>query len=137
MYNLKNGKNPPWTSITFSKVAGLSLKVIFLHGCFSRFLNCTISTKPRNKSHMLLFWYIARFFRSESHCWRIVPENKTKLLTWLLNNRANDCWTIVPTKVEQFCQWLLMNCTSDYWTIVPATVEQLCRQLLENGDSDC
>ena len=30
-----------WRSGTFSKVAGWSLKLTLLHGCFSRFLNCT------------------------------------------------------------------------------------------------
>ena len=28
------------------------LKVTLLHGCFSRFLNCTNSTKSRNAPHM-------------------------------------------------------------------------------------
>ena len=38
----------------FSKVAGFAtlLKVALLHGCFSRFLNCTNGTKSRKASHM-------------------------------------------------------------------------------------
>ena len=32
--NFKNVKHP-WKSVTFSKVAGFSLKVRLLHGCFS------------------------------------------------------------------------------------------------------
>ena len=38
-------------SVNFSKVAGL--KLTLLHGCFSRFLNCTNGTKLRNASHIL------------------------------------------------------------------------------------
>ena len=39
----KKREKHPWKSVTFSKVAGL--KVTLLHGCFSRFLNCTKSRK--------------------------------------------------------------------------------------------
>ena len=38
-------------NFTFSKVAGL-LKVTFLHGCFSYFLNCTNGTKSRKTSQV-------------------------------------------------------------------------------------
>ena len=31
---------------------GTLLKLTFLHGCFSRFLNCTNGTKSRNVSHI-------------------------------------------------------------------------------------
>ena len=45
-----------FNSVTFSKVAGFQsatlLKVNFLHGFFSRFLNCTYGTKLRNASHI-------------------------------------------------------------------------------------
>ena len=41
----------PWRNFTFSKVADFSLKVTLLHGCFSRFLNCTNATKSRKASH--------------------------------------------------------------------------------------
>ena len=41
----------PWRSVTFSKPATL-LKVILLHGCFSRFLKCTSGTKSRKASDM-------------------------------------------------------------------------------------
>ena len=47
----------PCKSVTFSKVAGWPatlLKVALLHGCFSRFLNCTNDTKSRNASHMFV-----------------------------------------------------------------------------------
>ena len=33
-------------------VEGTLLKLTLLHGCFSRFLNCTNSTKSRNASQM-------------------------------------------------------------------------------------
>ena len=45
-----NNKNTRTTSVTL-KTATL-LKVTLLHGCFSRFLNCTKSTKSRQKSHV-------------------------------------------------------------------------------------
>ena len=32
------------------------LKVTFLHGCFSRFLNCTNSTKSRKTSQLILHY---------------------------------------------------------------------------------
>ena len=41
LYNLKNVKNTHGGVLTL------------LHGCFSRFLNCTNATKSRNASHML------------------------------------------------------------------------------------
>ena len=46
----KNREKHLWRSVTFSKVAGL-LKETLLHGCFSRFLNCTHGTKSRNAPH--------------------------------------------------------------------------------------
>ena len=45
---LKNVKNTYWGVLLSSKVAGITL----LHGCFSRFLNCTNGTKSRDASHM-------------------------------------------------------------------------------------
>ena len=41
---LKKREKHPWRSVT--------LKVTLLHGCFSRFLNCTNGTKLRKASHM-------------------------------------------------------------------------------------
>ena len=46
---LKTWKHP-WSSITFSKVAEVTL----LHGCFLRFLNCTKGTKSRNASQLMI-----------------------------------------------------------------------------------
>ena len=43
---LKKREKYPWRSVNFS------LKLTFLHGCFSRFLNCTIGTKSRNALHL-------------------------------------------------------------------------------------
>ena len=48
LYNLKNVKS------THGGVLFL-LKVTLLHGCFSRFLNCTNGTKSHNTSHINLF----------------------------------------------------------------------------------
>ena len=46
----------PLRNVTFSKFAGFYpatlLKVALLHGCFSRFLNCTNGTKSRNTLHI-------------------------------------------------------------------------------------
>ena len=45
----KKREKHPWKRDTFSNVEGL-LKVILLHGCFSRFKNCTNGTKSRKTS---------------------------------------------------------------------------------------
>ena len=50
LYNVKNLKN---THEGVLQPATL-LKLTLLHGCFSRFLNCTNGTKSRNASHMKL-----------------------------------------------------------------------------------
>ena len=41
----------PWRSVNFSKPATL-LELALLHGCFSRFLNCTNVTKSHNAPHL-------------------------------------------------------------------------------------
>ena len=43
-----------WSSTTFSKVAGLKLKL--LHGCFSRFFNCKNDTKSCIASHKINYF---------------------------------------------------------------------------------
>ena len=50
----KKREKHPWRSVTFSKVAGSAtlLTVTLLHGCFSRFLNCTNATKSRKAPHL-------------------------------------------------------------------------------------
>ena len=54
LYNFKHVKNTYGGGVTFSKVAGFKpatlQKVALLHGCFSRFLNCTNDTKSRKAS---------------------------------------------------------------------------------------
>ena len=60
----KKCEKHPWRSITFSKVVGwipaTSLKVTLLHGCFSRFLNCTNGTKSRKTSQFFFrkMWFL-------------------------------------------------------------------------------
>ena len=55
--------------------------------------------------HVSYSWYMARFFNSEYHCYRIASEQEKKdRLTWLLNNRASDCWKILPTTIEESCK---------------------------------
>ena len=62
----KKHEKQPLMRATFSKVADFSLKVFSLfllkvklfHGCFSRLLNCTNSTKSRNAPHICMyFWW--------------------------------------------------------------------------------
>ena len=55
LYDLKNVKN------THEGVL-LLLKVALLHGCFSRFLNCTNGTKSRNAPHMRVRFKIWSFY---------------------------------------------------------------------------
>ena len=57
LYNLKNGG-----------VLLLALKVTLLHGCFSRFLNCTNGTKSRNAPHMYLAGTCEKFERQYVKC---------------------------------------------------------------------
>ena len=53
----KKREKHPWRSANFSKVTGLTpatlLKLTFLHGCFSRFLNCTNSTESRKAPQII------------------------------------------------------------------------------------
>ena len=57
----KNVQKDPWRSHTFTKVAGSQLatllKVSLLHGCFSRFLDCTDGIKTRKALQLLTCWY--------------------------------------------------------------------------------
>ena len=65
LVQFKKREKHPWRSVTFSKVT-------LLHGCFSRFLNCTNCTKSRKTS---------MFIRSSN----TVPTNLTitqKLVKW-------------------------------------------------------
>ena len=52
----KKREKHPWKNVVFGKVAGFwpatLPKVTFLHGCFSRFLNCTNGTRWCKTSHI-------------------------------------------------------------------------------------
>ena len=52
----KKHEKHPWRNVSFGKVAGFwpatLPKVTFLHGYFSRFLNCTNGTRWRKTSHI-------------------------------------------------------------------------------------
>ena len=54
----KKREKHQWRIVSFSKFACFSLltllKLILLHGCFSRFLNCKNGTKSRNAPHILV-----------------------------------------------------------------------------------
>ena len=54
----KKREKHPWRSVNFSKISlkpATLLKLALLHGCFSRFLNCTNGTKSRSASQLLAF----------------------------------------------------------------------------------
>ena len=51
LYNLKNVKNTHGGVLII--VPATLLKLTLLHGCFSRFLNCTNVTKSRIASHIV------------------------------------------------------------------------------------
>ena len=51
LYKLKNVKNTQGGVLLLVNL----LKVILLHGCFSRFLICANGTEPRKASHMIKF----------------------------------------------------------------------------------
>ena len=53
LYNFKNVKNTH---------GGVSLKLTLLHGCFSRFWNCTNGTKSRNAPHVLILITMMEWF---------------------------------------------------------------------------
>ena len=78
----KKHETHPWRSVTFSKVTGFSLKVTFLHGCFSRFLDCTNGTKSRNTSqiHSTKFLQIIKVWIVNSHFEKRLLLTKT---TWI------------------------------------------------------
>ena len=55
LYNLKMMKNTLGRMLPLVKLPvqpATLLKVALLHGCFSRFLNCTNGTKSRKASHI-------------------------------------------------------------------------------------
>ena len=66
----KRGKRT-WRSVTFSKIARFQPatlpKVTLLHGCFSRFLNCTNGTKSSKTSHIYLHFVDARVGENLGH----------------------------------------------------------------------
>ena len=85
----------------------------------------------KNWDHASYSWYMALFFNSKHHCWRILPAYKKE------KDLDRDCWRIVPATVEESCQWLLKSRASDCWIIVPATVEYSCQRQLKNRASHC
>ena len=53
----KKRKKHPWRSVFLGKL----LKAVLLHGCFSRFLNCTYSIKSCKTSHIFLSFVVPSF----------------------------------------------------------------------------
>ena len=65
LYNLINVKNTGYKPATL-------LKVIPLHGCFSRFLNCTNDAKSRNASHGFMDRLVScKFSLSSTNNWKL------------------------------------------------------------------
>ena len=56
LYNLKNVKNAR------GRVLILVLKLKLLHGCFSRFLNCTNGTKSSNATQLIVIPVLHKYF---------------------------------------------------------------------------
>ena len=76
LYNLKNVK--PATL----------LKLTLLYGCFSRFLNCTNSTKSRNASHMNCYYINTYTFNTTYTHIRCIYFIVTSVVsTWLFDYR--------------------------------------------------
>ena len=75
----KKREKYPWRSVTFSTVEGL-VKVTLLHGCFSRFLNCTKGTKLCKASQILYVLIMSRMrFRVNPHS-IVASMSRTSLL---------------------------------------------------------
>ena len=74
----KKCEKHPWRSVTFNKVAGW-LNVILFHGCFSRFLNCTNSTKLLKVSQILFAGWGSGFQFFWQLC--IVSKNVFKVVS--------------------------------------------------------
>ena len=79
-YNLKNMKNTHGGLLLLVKLQAFCynlLIVTLLHGCFSRFLNCTSGTKSRNTSHLRLttgiFLTCSTFFLKLTQSWPLLP----------------------------------------------------------------
>ena len=72
----KKREKHSWRSVNFSKVA--RLKLTLLHGCFSRYLNCTSGTNSRNASQVLFFFKACSICRLLYLCfkkiWRRICE---------------------------------------------------------------
>ena len=83
--NLKNVKNTHGGVIILVKL----LKLTLLHGCFSRFLNCTSDTKSRNASHISGFANpMTNIFENLLDWWRIFFTRKSGN-SKLRNSRCN------------------------------------------------
>ena len=86
-------------NVIFSKVAGFSrqlkLKLTLLHGCFSRCLNCTNSTKLRKASHF------GPFFRFRGVL-LIFTRKKVEILFFFFSTRSNVYKLPLSFRLTQF-----------------------------------
>ena len=94
LYNLKNAKNTHGGVLILvtSRFQPATLrKLTLLHGCFSRFLNCTNGTKSRNASHIVTFsgsfWLVIYVktgsYPISSQCSHFIPPETTrKFFCW-------------------------------------------------------
>ena len=85
--------------VSFSKVAGLKsatlLKVTLLHGCFSRFLNCTNGTYSRQHHKLFISLRLLNVniklknFNTRSTLW----------VTSLKRRKASSCWVVYVKEI--------------------------------------
>ena len=70
------------------------LKVTHLHGCISRFLNCTNGTKSRNASHML--WWLVQIWKLKLHKWSIfqIWAVENVILSFCFSFLAHLTWVV-------------------------------------------
>ena len=108
LFNSKNVKNTHGGVLILVKPATL-LKLIFLHGCSSRFLNCTNGTKSRNTTHISITFLKIQLVAnigilSDAVQW-ILPVNK---YLFKVNNRNT-------TKRSKICSLTLKALERRQW----------------------
>ena len=114
-----------WTSEAYlglcqTSVIGLYwLKLIFLHGCFSRFLNCTNATKSRNASQIvdsllcLPFYYILTK-KAFQKLWKVLFISSKKPFSFLRYSIFCNFSLSFPQLHTEKVRWNWYN--YDVWT---------------------
>ena len=76
------------------------LKLIFLHGCFSRFLNCTNGSKSRKASHISNLLLQPELF---------LDEMKIATVTSLFKEEINEIWVFEKIMYKRIYKHLIDN----------------------------